>query len=66
VEFTLIRNLRIGTMRTTAMSTRRDFRAMTREALKANPAAVLSCCEILERKILECKILGGLLLLSAP
>jgi hypothetical protein len=38
------------------MSTRRDFRAMTREAAKANPVAVLSICEIL----------GGLLLLSAP
>jgi hypothetical protein len=38
------------------MSTRRDFRAMTREAAKASPAAVLS----------GCKILGGLLLLSAP
>jgi hypothetical protein len=38
------------------MSTRRDFRAMTREAAKAAPAAVLSTC----------KILGGLLLLSAP
>jgi hypothetical protein len=43
------------------MSTRRDFRAMTREAAKAAPAAVLSSCKILERKIL-----GGLLLLSAP
>ncbi len=44
------------------MSTRRDFRAMTREALKAGPAAVLSgCC-----KLLEHKTLGGLLLLSAP
>lgn len=38
------------------MSTRRDFRAMTREAAKAGPAAVLS----------GCKLLGGLLLLSAP
>jgi hypothetical protein len=39
------------------MSTRRDFRAMTREALKASPAAVLSGCR---------KLVGGLLLLSAP
>ena len=48
------------------MSTRRDFRAMTREAATAGPAAVLSTCKILDRKILDRKILGGLLLLSAP
>ena len=35
-----------------AMSTRRDFRAMTREAVQAVPGAAL--------------ILGGLLLLTAP
>jgi len=48
------------------MSTRRDFRAMTREAAKASPAAVLSGCKLLDRKILDRNVLGGLLLLSAP
>ncbi len=38
------------------MSTRRDFRAMTREALQACSGAAL----------MHRQILGGLLLLSAP
>jgi hypothetical protein len=38
------------------MSTRRDFRAMTREAAKASSGAAPMLC----------RILGGLLLLSAP
>ena len=47
------------------MSTRRDFRAMTREAAKAEPVAVPSAAAFTQRKILDA-ILGGLLLLSAP
>jgi hypothetical protein len=43
------------------MSTRRDFRAMTREAAKAEPVAVPSAAALAQYKIL-----GGLLLLSAP
>jgi hypothetical protein len=42
------------------MSTRRDFRAMTREAVSAAPDAALMCSQ------LHSKLLGGLLLLIAP
>jgi hypothetical protein len=54
-EFTLIRDLWTvarASRQAIAMSTRRDFRAMTREAVQASAGAAL--------------ILGGLLLLSAP
>jgi hypothetical protein len=50
-EFTLIRDP-LDRNEGLAMSTRRDFRAMTRGAFLARPGAAL--------------ILGGLLLLSAP
>ena len=42
------------------MPFRRDFRAMTREALSASSGAALMHCKM------HCQILGGLLLLSAP
>ncbi len=42
------------------MSTRRDFRAMTREAGQAAPAAALMHSQ------LHSQLLGGLLLLIAP
>jgi hypothetical protein len=59
-EFTLIRDFRIMT-RALAMSTRRDFRAMTRGAEQANPVAGI-CVAALTAS----GILGSLLLLSAP
>jgi hypothetical protein len=42
------------------MSTRRDFRAMTREAVSAAPGAALMHVQ------LRSQLLGGLLLLIAP
>jgi hypothetical protein len=46
------------------MPFRRDFRAMTREALSASSGAALMHCQMHCK--MHCKILGGLLLLSVP
>jgi len=67
-EFTLIREFWIMT-RALAMSTRRDFRAMTRGAEQANPVAAVSGAALALSGIVGAivgAILGDLLLLSAP
>ena len=46
------------------MSTRRDFRAMTREVVSAAPDAALMRSQL--RSKLHSQVLGGLLLLIAP
>jgi hypothetical protein len=46
------------------MSTRRDFRAMTREVVSAAPDAALMRFQLHSQ--LHSKLLGGLLLLIAP